>query len=242
MKKLIALVLVFAMLLSLGILPASAEPIPVSEEKEPYVFTEADNAILDEDVFARIDAVKTAAADQKDGISSLTEQDYINLVPDVIQAVKASETYVPGTLQQNGFFLVWETTEPVGVMTWADQEPSYTDSRDGAAEDYIMLWNTGSGWAYIDCRNDPIIADGKVDRVNEHNGIHLGERSILPFLDLRKKLIRYVGHKAFTDLKSVDIHYRVGYLLCCHCMLSYIVYHFKDGFFMNIIIKPKHLI
>ena len=110
MKKLIALVLVFAMLLSLGILPASAEPISVSEEKEPYVFTEADNALLDGDVFARIGAVKAAAADQKDGVSSLTEQDYINLIPDVIQAVKASETYVPGTLQQNGFFLVWETT------------------------------------------------------------------------------------------------------------------------------------
>ena len=73
---------------------------------------------------------------------------------------------------REGGFLIWESTEPVGVMTWADKEPSYTDSRDGAAEDYVMLWNTGSGWAYIDCRNDPVVADpnlygGKIGYVCE---------------------------------------------------------------------------
>ena len=62
---------------------------------------------------------------------------------------------------REGGFLLWETTEPVGVMTWADQEPSYTDARDGAAEDYVMLWNTGDGWAYIDSRNDPVVSDGE---------------------------------------------------------------------------------
>lgn len=60
---------------------------------------------------------------------------------------------------REGNILVWETTESVGSMSWAQNEPSYIDSRDGAAEDYIMLWNTGDGWAYIDCRNDPVWAD-----------------------------------------------------------------------------------
>ena len=59
-------------------------------------------------------------------------------------------------------FLVWEREETIGTMSWADGNPSYYDTRDGAAKDFIMIWNTGNGWKYIDCRNDPVLADPNI--------------------------------------------------------------------------------
>ena len=110
MKRFFAMLLCAALLLSLFPVTASA----VQQEETPlYVYTEADNARLDADVFAAIDAVKASAAQTCGGIGRMTEQDYIDLVPQVIEAVKASATYVPGTLQANGNFLVWQTT--VGI-------------------------------------------------------------------------------------------------------------------------------
>ena len=52
--------------------------------------------------------------------------------------------------------LKWLNGEQVDYMPWAAGEPSYTDSLDGEAEDYILLWNNGSGWLLNDVRNDPV--------------------------------------------------------------------------------------
>ena len=112
MKKWISLFLALVLTLSLFVLPVSARAA-LPEEEAVYVYTEADNALLETDVFAAIDSVKADAAQVCGGIGKMTEQDYIDLVPQVIEAVKASATYVPGTLQANGNFLVWETT--VGI-------------------------------------------------------------------------------------------------------------------------------
>ena len=110
-KRLFALLVVLAMLV--GVLPvmASAESATISGGgRADHVYTEADNEILDNDVFAKISAVTASAAQTCGGVSHMTEQDYINLVPQVIDAIERSETYVRGTLQQNGNFLVWQTT------------------------------------------------------------------------------------------------------------------------------------
>ena len=50
--------------------------------------------------------------------------------------------------------LVWENGEKVDFYVWGDGEPSYIDTGDGAAEDYIMLWKIDGKWCYNDSRND----------------------------------------------------------------------------------------
>ena len=107
-KRLFAIMLVLAMVLSL--MPSVLAADRVGREDLVHVYDEADNEILDNDVFARISEVTSGAAERMGGVSAMTEENYIRLIPDVIRAIESSETYVPGTLQQNGNFLVWETT------------------------------------------------------------------------------------------------------------------------------------
>lgn len=54
-----------------------------------------------------------------------------------------------GTLQ-------WVTGEEVGFWPWGAGEPSYVDSYDDMAEDYVLLWDMVGDWSYNDSRNDPI--------------------------------------------------------------------------------------
>lgn len=95
------LALLIAVVMVVGLLPAAvfAETPKETDAAEPiHVFTEEENAILDNDVFAKIDAVKVEAAQTCGGIHHMTEADYVAAIPQVIAAVEASETYVPGTL------------------------------------------------------------------------------------------------------------------------------------------------
>ena len=103
---------------------------------------------------------KNACTDLGGILAVINTQDEFTMVTQLAQNSGVKGVWV-GCHRENGF-LQWETEEPVGTMSWADNEPSYTDYRDGAAEDYVMLWNTGDGWAYIDCRNDPVYADPNV--------------------------------------------------------------------------------
>ena len=111
-KRLFALLLVLAMVA--GLLPTMAAAggrANISGQAEmSRPITEEDDVILENDVFAKIAEVEAGAASRMGGISTMTEADYIRIVPQVVDAIKSSETYVPGTLQQNGNFLVWETT------------------------------------------------------------------------------------------------------------------------------------
>ena len=100
---------------------------------------------------------KNACTDQGGRLAVIHNNDEFTMVTQLAQQSGMKGVWVG--CHREGGFLIWETTDPVGNMTWANNEPSYTDSRDGAAEDYIMLWNTGNGWAYIDCRNDPTVSD-----------------------------------------------------------------------------------
>ena len=112
MKRLTSLILALLLLLMTGMLPvASAVSMNHADVKpEAYVFTEADNAAIETDVFASISQIEQSSAQTKGGIGHLKEQDYIKMLPQVIEAIESSETYKKGTLQQNGSFLVWQTT------------------------------------------------------------------------------------------------------------------------------------
>ncbi len=52
--------------------------------------------------------------------------------------------------------LVWESGEDNIFYQWDVGEPSYTDSGDGAAEDYVLLWQHNGAWAYNDSRENPL--------------------------------------------------------------------------------------
>ena len=103
---------------------------------------------------------KNACNEQGGILAVINTQDEFTMVTQLAQNSGVQGVWV-GCHRENSF-LQWETEEPVGVMTWAENEPSYTDYRDGAAEDYVMLWNNGGVWAYIDCRNDPVFADPNI--------------------------------------------------------------------------------
>ena len=109
-RKLICLLL--ALVLLLGILPAgSAAAEPQAEEgaEAPYVFTEEDNALVDNDVFARISEVEAEEIRPVRGRPS-TPEDYVRILPQVIGAVESSETYVDGSLVRNGDFIWWRAS------------------------------------------------------------------------------------------------------------------------------------
>ena len=104
-KRLFALMLVLALVLSL--MPTT---FALSKASADRPLLDNANEILDADVFAKIADVEATAAKPMGGISRMTEADYVSLVPSVVTAIENSETYVPGTLQKNGNFLVWQTT------------------------------------------------------------------------------------------------------------------------------------
>ena len=113
LSKLFALLLTLVILL--GITPtlafgAGAEANGKNDEPI-HVYTEEEHALLENGVFARIQTVKDTAATRKAG--AMTEADYVALIPQIVRAVENSDTFVPGSLQRNGNFLVWQTT--VGI-------------------------------------------------------------------------------------------------------------------------------
>ncbi len=85
--------------------------------RRAHVYTDEEFAALDQDVFSMIGNLEVVAQADKTAAygagSYLTEEDYAALVPSVIEAIEASGTYVEGTLQQNGNFLVWMTTSGI---------------------------------------------------------------------------------------------------------------------------------
>ena len=110
-KRLFAILLTLIMLMSLvPTVFADGRVVSSGRANLARVYTEAENAIIERDVFAKIAEVEQAAAQPMGGLSSLTEADYIGMLPQVIKAIENSDTYEPGTLQQNGSFLVWQTT------------------------------------------------------------------------------------------------------------------------------------
>ena len=61
-----------------------------------------------------------------------------------------------GCHRENGE-LRWENGENISFYQWGNNEPSYYDSGDNVAEDYLLLWRLGGKWVYNDSRNNPVI-------------------------------------------------------------------------------------
>ena len=106
--------LLLAVALLFGLLPeqayAAGKKGSSSGKEAVHLYTEEENALLENDVFAKINELEANTAQTMGGQANLAESDYIAMIPDVIAAIKSSETYVAGSLQQNGSFLVWQTT------------------------------------------------------------------------------------------------------------------------------------
>ncbi|MBQ6076352.1 MAG: InlB B-repeat-containing protein [Lachnospiraceae bacterium] len=108
--------LLLAVTLILGLTPAAASAAGKDQPDGTapvHVYTEEENALIDNDVFASITAKTAEIAQPMGGVGKMTEEDYIAMIPEVIEVIENSSTYVPGSLQQNGNFLVWEIT--VGI-------------------------------------------------------------------------------------------------------------------------------
>lgn len=62
-----------------------------------------------------------------------------------------------GCYRSNDGVMKWSGGESSEYFNWAPGEPSYSDSYDGAAEDYVMLVKQPDGaWMYNDSRVDPM--------------------------------------------------------------------------------------
>ena len=121
-KRVLSMILILVLIAGLAPHSVHAEKKRTDPGKEGlYVYTDGDKAILDSKIFSKIaDVVETARkriglSDETTGAegrfgAALTEEDYAALVPQVIEAVESSDIYVEGSLQQNGVFLLWQTT------------------------------------------------------------------------------------------------------------------------------------
>ena len=109
-KRILSLIL--ALLLILTLLPAgslAAEGQTNETADEPYVFTEEDNALVENDVFAMIADVEAEELHPARGTPA-TPDDYARILPQVIEAIESSETYVEGSLVRNGDFIWWRAS------------------------------------------------------------------------------------------------------------------------------------
>lgn len=151
--------IILTLVLILGLVPASVrarEPLPRKDEL--YVYTAADRAKLDTFMFSGISEVvesarkRIGAADELNANGDpsrtvLTEADYIALIPEVIEAVKSSEIYAEGSLQQNGVFLIWETT--LGMPCCFDPRLEAELDNDGFRTSLVPGEETMSAWEIL---------------------------------------------------------------------------------------------
>lgn len=97
------------------------------------------------------DAQKKCAA--KGGhLAVPNDADEFNKLVDLAESEGVTMLWIGGH-RENGK-MIWDDGSTDPYEQWAKGEPSYVDSSDGAAEDYVLLWNN-RGWYYNDSRNDP---------------------------------------------------------------------------------------
>ncbi len=107
--KIMAILLTVAMLC--GMLPAFASAAKVEEER-PVEISKKSEDIINADVWSVIDAYEDENIVAKRG-KVVTAQDYAELTYDIEALVKESKTYVEGSINRNGDFFTWETTEGI---------------------------------------------------------------------------------------------------------------------------------
>lgn len=117
------------------------------------------------------DAQKKCAA--KGGhLAVPNDADEFNKLVDLAESEGVTMLWIGGH-RENGK-MIWDDGSTAPYEQWAKGEPSYVDSSDGAAEDYVLLWNN-RGWYYNDSRNDPCAEfpqwyGGKMAYICEYGG------------------------------------------------------------------------
>lgn len=81
----------------------------------------------------------------------IDDRDEYNEIVAMAEAEGVTRVWI-GCHRVNGQ-MIWEK-ETEGFIVWAKGEPTFVDTNDKVAEDYIMLWNN-NGWACNDNRDDP---------------------------------------------------------------------------------------
>lgn len=95
-----------------------------------------------------------AAIDRGGQLVTINTSDELQQVIDLATQAGFNKIWI-GAHRENGN-LVWESGETDAYYQWDNGEPSYTDFGDGAAEDYVMLWNRNGNWVYNDSRENPL--------------------------------------------------------------------------------------
>ena len=105
MKRILAILLVLAMLPIPATFALDAEPSAEPIAQEAYDAVTAD-------IWQTIEAIEETEVVAKRGKTAGADS-YAAIVDDVIAAVEASDTFVEGSINRNGDFFTWETTEGV---------------------------------------------------------------------------------------------------------------------------------
>ena len=87
---------------------------------------------------------------------AINDEEEYNKVCELLGTVSAKYVWI-GCYRSSAGIMTWTNGEEIDYYNWAYREPSYKDSYDGTAEDYIMLARQSDGsWKYNDSRMDPM--------------------------------------------------------------------------------------
>lgn len=84
----------------------------------------------------------------------ISNEEELNTVITLAQQNGIEKVWVGCHRENNN--LIWENNETVDFYAWGRGEPSFYDSGDRVAEDYLLLWHFNGAWVYNDSRNDPV--------------------------------------------------------------------------------------
>ena len=95
-----------------------------------------------------------AAHDHGGFLAVINTEDELNQVVALAEEAGIDRVWI-GAHREDGN-IIWESGENITFYPWDNGEPSYTDSGDGASEDYVLLWKHGGKWVYNDSRENPL--------------------------------------------------------------------------------------
>ena len=123
----------------------NAQPEPVEEKPHTYEAVRADVGWLE---------ARDAAISHGGRLVTINSAEELAAVVQLAEQAGFDRIWIGGH-RENGE-ITWESGETDVYYNWDEGEPSYTDSGDGASEDYILLWFRNGKWVYNDSRENPL--------------------------------------------------------------------------------------
>lgn len=119
---------------------------PVKKESTYQVFTEN----------ISWDAAEQKCKDMGGHLVAINDEEEFNKVCELLNGTNAKYVWI-GCYRSSAGNLTWTNGDDIEYYNWAANEPSLTDSYDGASEDYIMLVRQPDwSWKYNDSRINPM--------------------------------------------------------------------------------------